>query len=90
MDTPRIDLKIRPFYEDEKSGVALCKTHYYGGVKKYQWTSIPLALTGVIVKLDGEIVEIDIGSHEELYQRCEFYHDLVDRQLLEDELEVTL
>jgi aspartyl aminopeptidase len=65
MDTPRIDLKIRPFYEDEKSGVALCKTHYYGGVKKYQWASIPLALTGVIVKLDGETIEIDIGTHDE-------------------------
>jgi len=61
IDSPRIDLKLHPLYEDEKSGVALFKTHYYGGVKKYQWLSVPLHLTGVVGKTDGAIVNIDIG-----------------------------
>jgi aspartyl aminopeptidase len=61
LDTPRIDLKIRPLYEDSKAGVALMKTHYYGGLKKYQWATVPLALTGVIIKSDGSKVHIDVG-----------------------------
>jgi aspartyl aminopeptidase len=59
-DFPRIDLKIHPLYE--KDGFALFKTHYYGGIKKYQYTTIPLALVGVVVKKDGEIVKVDVGS----------------------------
>ena len=62
IDSPRIDLKQVPLYED--SGMGFLKTHYYGGVKKYQWTAIPLALHGVMVKADGEVVEVKIGEDE--------------------------
>ncbi len=62
IDSPRIDLKQIPMYED--SGMAFLKTHYYGGVKKYQWTAIPLALHGVMVKADGESVEVKIGEDD--------------------------
>lgn len=58
-DYPRLDLKIRPLYE--KDGFALFKTHYYGGLKKYQYATVPLALTGVVVKKDGTKIKIDIG-----------------------------
>ena len=58
-DYPRLDLKIRPLYE--KDGFALFKTHYYGGLKKYQYATVPLALTGVVVKKDGTRITIDIG-----------------------------
>lgn len=60
IDSPRIDLKAHPLYED--SGLCLFKTQYYGGIKKYQWTTIPLALHGTIVKKDGTTVEINIGE----------------------------
>lgn len=60
IDCPRLDLKQRPLYED--SDLALFKTHYYGGVKKYQWPTIPLALHGVIITQDGEKKEIAIGE----------------------------
>lgn len=60
IDSPRLDLKPNPLYED--SDLALFKTHYYGGLKKYQWTAIPLSLHGVIVKKNGESVEINIGE----------------------------
>ena len=63
IDSPRIDLKQIPLYED--SGMAFFKTHYYGGVKKYQWTAIPLALHGVMVKADGEIVNVVIGESDD-------------------------
>ena len=62
IDSPRLDLKPNPLYED--TGFAYLKTHYYGGIKKYQWTTIPLALHGVIVKANGEKVEIAIGEDE--------------------------
>ena len=62
-DSPRIDLKTKPLYED--SGLGMLKTHYYGGIKKYQWTNIPLSLHGVIVKEDGERIIINIGENEE-------------------------
>lgn len=52
IDSPRIDVKQNPLYENE--GLAFLDTHYYGGVKKYQWLSIPLALHGVVIKKDGE------------------------------------
>ncbi len=61
-DSPRLDLKPNPLYED--SGLAFLKTHYYGGIKKYQWTTIPLSIHGVIVKANGEKVEINIGEDE--------------------------
>ena len=60
IDSPRIDLKQVPLYED--SGMAFFKTHYYGGIKKYQWTAIPLSLHGVILKNDGETVNVRIGD----------------------------
>lgn len=60
IDSPRIDLKQVPVYED--SGMCFFKTHYYGGVKKYQWTSIPLAIHGVAVRRDGSSVEICLGE----------------------------
>ena len=62
IDSPRLDLKPNPLYEDAK--LALFKTHYYGGIKKYQWTTIPLAIHGVVVKPDGSKTEIAIGEDE--------------------------
>ena len=62
IDSPRLDLKQVPMYED--SGMGFLKTHYYGGVKKYQWTAIPLALHGVVVKADGEAVDVVIGEDD--------------------------
>ncbi|MHA1919019.1 MAG: aminopeptidase [Promethearchaeota archaeon] len=62
IDTPRLDLKMRPLYEDGKASLALFKTHYYGGIKKYQWATIPLHLTGLIVKKDGNKIPIEIGK----------------------------
>ena len=62
-DSPRLDLKPNPIYEDK--GFAYFKTHYYGGIKKYQWTTIPLAIHGVIVKASGEKVEINIGEKDD-------------------------
>lgn len=63
IDSPRLDLKPKPLYE--KTDLALLKTHYYGGIKKYQWTTIPLLLKGVIVKTNGEIININIGEDKE-------------------------
>ncbi len=60
IDSPRLDLKPNPLYESDE--LALFKTHYYGGIKKYQWVAIPLALHGVIVKADGEKVNVKIGE----------------------------
>ena len=61
-DSPRIDLKQNPLYED--GGMAFFKTHYYGGIKKYQWVTIPLALHGVIAMKDGSVIEVNIGEDE--------------------------
>ncbi|MBQ7288809.1 MAG: aminopeptidase [Clostridia bacterium] len=63
IDSPRLDLKPNPLYEDCE--LALLKTHYYGGIKKYQWTALPLALYGVIVKADGSKVEVSIGDRDD-------------------------
>ena len=60
IDSPRLDLKEHPVYESK--GFALGDTHYYGGVKKYQWVTIPLALVGVVCKKDGSVVEVNIGD----------------------------
>ena len=62
IDSPRMDLKEHPIYE--KNEFALADTHYYGGIKKYQWVTIPLALHGVVCKKDGTKVEINIGENE--------------------------
>ena len=60
IDSPRLDLKENPVYESK--GFALGDTHYYGGIKKYQWTTIPLSLVGVVCKKDGTFVEVNIGE----------------------------
>lgn len=62
IDSPRIDLKAHPLYEAE--GLGFLKTHYYGGIKKYQWTALPLALHGTVVKADGTSVDIVVGEDE--------------------------
>ena len=63
IDSPRLDLKQVPLYEDTE--LAFLDTHYYGGIKKYQWVTIPLALHGVIAKKDGSVVEVNIGEDPE-------------------------
>lgn len=63
LDAPRLDLKVRPLIEE--SGIAMLKTHYYGGIKKYQWLNIPLALHGIVIKKDGTKVTINIGDKDE-------------------------
>lgn len=63
VDSPRMDLKQNPLYED--TGLVLLDTHYYGGVKKYQWVTLPLALHGVIAKKDGTLVTVNIGEKPE-------------------------
>jgi aspartyl aminopeptidase len=62
IDSPRLDLRPNPLYE--KSELAYFKTHYYGGIKKYQWGTIPLALHGVVITKDGKTVEINIGEKD--------------------------
>jgi len=63
IDSPRLDVKQNPLFEE--GGFAYLDTHYYGGVKKYQWVTIPLALHGVIIKKDGTCVEVNIGEEED-------------------------
>ena len=63
IDSPRLDLKPNPLYESD--GMALFKTHYYGGIKKYQWTTIPLAIHGVVVRKDGTKLNVSIGEQED-------------------------
>ncbi|MBQ8496783.1 MAG: aminopeptidase [Clostridia bacterium] len=62
IDSPRIDLKAHPLYEAD--GLGFLKTHYYGGIKKYQWTALPLALHGTVMKADGTTVDIVVGEDE--------------------------
>ena len=62
IDSPRLDLKQVPFYEDTE--MAMLDTHYYGGIKKYQWVTLPLALHGVVVKKDGTVVNVVIGEKD--------------------------
>ncbi len=62
IDSPRIDLKQNPMYED--SGFCFLKTHYYGGIKKYQWTTIPLAIHGTVIRKDGSVLNVSIGEEE--------------------------
>ena len=63
IDSPRLDLKAMPLYED--SNLAMFKTHYYGGIKKYQWTAIPLALHGLIYTKDGQAINLSIGENDD-------------------------
>ena len=62
IDSPRLDLKQVPVYEDDYTEIALLDTHYYGGIKKYQWVTIPLAMHGVICRKDGTTVKVNIGE----------------------------
>ena len=62
VDSPRMDLKPNPLYED--SEIAYFKTHYYGGIKKYQWVTVPLALHGVVYRKDGAVVTVTIGEDD--------------------------
>ena len=62
IDSPRLDLKQHPLYEN--TGIAYFKTHYYGGIKKYQWTAVPLSLHGVLVKADGEVINVNVGDDD--------------------------
>ena len=61
LDSPRLDLKPNPLYED--TDLAMLKTHYYGGVKKYQWVTLPLAIHGVVAKKDGSVINLSIGEN---------------------------
>ena len=63
IDSPRIDVKQNPLYESEE--FAYLDTHYYGGIKKYQWVTLPLAIHGVVAKKNGEIKEICIGEKDD-------------------------
>ena len=65
IDSPRLDLKPNPLYENGSSNIALFDTHYYGGIKHYQWTALPLALHGVVCKKDGTVVNVNIGEKDE-------------------------
>ena len=80
-DSPRIDLKQSPLYED--SEIAMLKTHYYGGIKKYQWTNIPLSMHGTVVKPDGEKVTICIGEKDEdpIFTICDLLPHLAGDQM---------
>lgn len=62
VDSPRLDLKVRPLYED--NDLAFFKTHYYGGIKKYQWPTIPLSMMGLVVLRDGKEIEFEVGERE--------------------------
>ncbi len=63
IDSPRMDIKQNPLYED--TDLAYLDTHYYGGIKKYQWVTLPLAIHGVVVKKDGAVVNVNIGEHKD-------------------------
>ncbi len=81
VDSPRLDFKLRPLYED--SGLALFATHYYGGIKKYQWPALPLALYGVIVKKDGSWAELRLGDepNDPVFMVSDLLPHLAEEQL---------
>ena len=81
VDSPRLDLKPNPLYED--GGLAYFKTHYYGGIKKYQWTAIPLSIHGVIVKAHGETINVNIGENENdpIFTITDLLPHLADEQM---------
>lgn len=81
IDSPRLDLKPNPVYED--SGMVLLKTHYYGGIKKYQWVTIPYALHGVVIKADGTKLEICIGEddNDPIFTITDLLPHLADEQM---------
>jgi aspartyl aminopeptidase len=81
IDSPRLDLKQRPLYE--ASELALLKTHYYGGIKKYQWTAVPLSLHGVVILDDGKKIEVRIGEEvgEPVFCVCDLLPHLAQEQM---------
>ena len=81
VDSPRLDLKPNPLYEEGE--FAYFKTHYYGGIKKYQWTNIPLSMHGTVVKTDGEKVNICIGEKDEdpIFTICDLLPHLAGDQM---------
>lgn len=81
IDSPRLDLKIKPLYEE--SNLGFFKTHYYGGIKKYQWVAIPLALHGVIVKKDSTAISVCLGENEN--EPCFTVTDLLPHLAAEQE-----
>ena len=85
IDSPRTDLKQHPLYESD--GMAFFKTHYYGGIKKYQWTTIPLALHGVITKADGETIDFVVGEDD---SDPVFYIDDLLPHLAQDQMRKSL
>ena len=68
IDSPRLDVKMNPVYESE--GIVYLDTHYYGGVKKYQWVTIPLAIHGVVAKKDGTVINVTIGEDDNDITLC--------------------
>jgi aspartyl aminopeptidase len=86
IDTPRLDLKLNPFFED--FDLAFLKTHYYGGIKKYHWVAMPLALHGVVVKKDGTLVKVVIGEDDSdpLFTICDLLPHLARKKQEEKKL----
>jgi len=78
LDSPRIDLKQNPLYED--TSLAFFETHYYGGIKKYQWVSIPLALKGVVIKKNGEVLKIDSEKENIIFSITDLLPHLAKKQ----------
>ena len=85
LDSPRLDIKQNPLYEE--AGMAFLKTHYYGGIKKYQWTTVPMSLHGIVAKKDGSVVTIRIG--DEPSDPCFLITDLLVH-LSSDQMKKTL
>ena len=81
IDSPRMDLKPNPLYED--SEMAYFKTHYYGGIKKYQWTTTPLAIHGVVAKKDGTVVKVTVGedANDPIFCITDLLHHLAADQM---------
>ncbi|NCC98521.1 MAG: aminopeptidase [Bacteroidia bacterium] len=88
IDSPRIDLKQNPLYEN--SEIALFKTHYYGGIKKYQWATIALSLHGVVIKSDGSKIQINIGEdeHDPVFCISDLLPHLAQEQMKRDASEI--
>ena len=90
IDSPRLDLKQVPLYEDSESNLALFETHYYGGIKKFQWVVIPLALHGVVIKKNGEKITFSLGEdkNDPIFAVPDLLphlsHDVQDSKKIED------
>ncbi|MBS3801871.1 MAG: aminopeptidase [Candidatus Thermoplasmatota archaeon] len=93
MDSPRLDLKQVPLFEDGDCNLALLETHYYGGIKKFQWLTIPLALHGVVVKQDGSKINLSIGEKPDDPVFCvpdllpHLSHEVQDNKKLRDAIQ---